>query len=395
MVSTPPPDAASVPPGAPSPGAPGPGGEVSARRHPLGASAPATRRERLRSHRLSAPAPTVAEAARHMLATQGQEFWGGRWALAARTRGSVTVRDVDATFDRGEIVRSWTMRGTIHVIPSEDLVWVLSVTGERQRRQAAAVHRREGIDAAEVARAETAARAALRGGDRLTRKELFAVLEAVGVSTARQRGYHLLTNLSVSAVVCQGPVVPREGGPTREQYVVLAEDWIRDAASPPDPPAELFFRYIASHGPAGARDFAWWAGLPLGLSRAAAEGASDRLAVVADEPEPQYVVAGSAPRRTAAAHEVVALPPFEEYYLSYVDRTVPCAPEFLSAVGPSANGIVHPILVARGEIVGVWTHSLAVGRHAEEPLPELFAPGAATDAEIGAALDRYRAFITA
>jgi len=58
------------------------------------------------------------------------------------------------------------------------------------------------------------------------------------------------------------------------------------------------------------------------------------------------------------------------------------------------NGIVRPILVARGEVVGVWTHSLAVGRHTDAPLPELFAPGVATDAEVGAALDRYRAFIT-
>ncbi len=59
------------------------------------------------------------------------------------------------------------------------------------------------------------------------------------------------------------------------------------------------------------------------------------------------------------------------------------------------NGIVRPILVARGQVVGVWTHSLAVGRHGAAPVPELLAPGTATDAEIGAALDRYRDFITA
>lgn len=353
------------------------------------------RSERLRSHRLSAPAATIADAARHMLATQGQEFWGGRWALASRTRGAPSVRDVDAAFDRGEIVRSWTMRGTIHVIAPEDLAWVMSVTGERQRRQAAAVHRAEGIDADEVARAEIAARGALRGGNRLTRKELFAVLDGAGVATAGQRGYHLLTNLSMSAVVCQGPVVPREGGPTREQHIVLTEDWIRESSSPADPLAEFFVRYIASHGPSGARDFAWWSGLPLGTARAAAEAAADRLAVIADEPESQYVVAGPAPRRNAKAPDVLALPPFEEYYLSYADRTVPCAPEFLKAVGPSMNGIVRPILVARGEIVGVWTHSVAVGRHADDPVPELFTAGAASVAEIAAALARYRAFITA
>lgn len=330
-----------------------------------------------------------------MLATQSQEFWGGRWALAARTRGRTTVRDVDAAYGRGEIVRSWTMRGTIHTIPAADLGWVLSLTAERQRRQAAAVHRNEGIDTEEADRAERLAREALRGGNRLTRKEMFEVWEQGGVSTFRQRGYHLLVALSLRGVLCQGPVVPRATGPTREQYFVLTDDWIRDAATPADPLAEFFVRYIASHGPAGPRDFAWWTGLPLGVSRTAAEAASDRLTVVSDEPEPQYVVAGAKPRRNAAASEVVALPPFEEYYLSYVDRTVPCAPEFLSAIGPSMNGIVRPILVARGEAVGVWTHSVAVGRHAETPVPELFTPGAATEDEVATALDRYRDFITA
>ncbi|QKJ20097.1 winged helix DNA-binding domain-containing protein [Microbacterium hominis] len=351
--------------------------------------------ERLRSHRLSAPVASVAEAARHMLATQGQEFWGGRWALASRTRGAPSVGEVDAAFDRGEIVRTWTMRGTIHLIPPEDVAWVLSLTGERQIRAAAAVHRREAIDGAETARAESVARGALAGGERLTRAELFAVFEGAGISTAGQRGYHLLTNLSMRAVVCQGPVVPRAGGATREQYIVLAEDWIRDAASPSDPLAEFFVRFVRAHGPAGARDFAWWSGLPLGSARSAAERASTRITVVGEHPEPQYLAAGPRPRRIAAAPRVLALPPFEEYYLSYADRSVPCAPEFLSAVGPGMNGNVRPILVADGQVVGVWTHSLAVGRHADDPIPELFAPGAASPEEIAAALDRYRAFITA
>jgi len=350
---------------------------------------------RLRSHRLSAPAPTIAAAAEHMLATQGQEFWGGRWALAARTKGTPSVRTVDRAFDRGLIARTWTMRGTIHIIPARDLAWVLSVTGERQLRMAAATHRAEGIDADELAKAERLAQGALAGGNRLTRKEMFAVFDQGGVSTAGQRGYHVLVGLSVRALICQGPVVPRESGPTREQYFVRTDEWVTDAATPADPLVEMFVRFIVSHGPAGVRDFAWWAGLPLGASRAAAEAASDRLSIVADDGEPVYVTTAPAPRRSTAAQDVVALPPFEEYYLSYADRTLACAPEFLTRIGPSLNGIVRPILVARGEIVGVWTHSVAVGRHTDSPVPELFAEGAATDAEIGAALDRYRAFITA
>ena len=121
------------------------------------------------------------------------------------------------------------------------------------------------------ARAETLARGALRGGNGLARKDMFAVWEGGGVSTQGQRGYHLLFALSVRGILCQGGVVPRTGGPTREQYFVLLEEWAPDQVTPADPLAEYFFRYIASHGPAGARDFAWWSGLPLGVSRAAAD----------------------------------------------------------------------------------------------------------------------------
>jgi hypothetical protein len=326
-----------------------------------------------------------------MLATQAQEFWGGRWALASRTTGAPTLRDVDAAFDRGEIVRTWTMRGTIHIIPARDVSWVLSLTGARQVRLGAAVHRREGIDDETVARAARATRTALAGGNRLTRRELFEVFEMAGVDASGQRGYHMLTRLSAIPLIVQGPVVAREGAPSREQYFVLVDEWIPDQADPTDPLAEFFARFVASHGPAGVRDFAWWSGLPLGDARRAAEGAQERLVQVDED---RYT-ATERPRRRAGVPAVLALPPFEEYYLSYADRSIACAPGFLDVIGPSMNGIVRPILVAHGEVVGVWQHSVAVGRHADDPVPELFVPGAASDDEIADALDRYRRFITA
>lgn len=345
---------------------------------------------RLRSHRLTAPAPTVADAARHMLAVQSQDFRGGRWALGVRTRGAPTVRDVDAAFDRGEIVRSWTMRGTIHIVPARDLGWMLAITGERQFRGLASAHRREGLDGDDFARAERIARAALRGGGRLTRDELLGVLTSGGVETAGQRGYHLLVALSVRGVVCQGPVARREDGTAREQHIVLAEEWVRDAATPADPHAELFARYIVGHGPAGVSDFAWWSGLPLGAARRAAEAAAAGLAVTGDGDDARYT-APPGPRRSPRAPGVIALPPFDEYYLSYADRSVVCAPELLDRVGPSKNGMVAAVLVAGGQVVGRWTHAVALARG----VPELFRPAVADADEVAAALERYRGFIGA
>lgn len=347
------------------------------------------RSERLRHHRLSAPAASLADAAAHMTATQAQEFWGGRWALAARTRGNPTLSQVDAAFaEPGGLVRSWTQRGTLHVVPARDLAWILRVTGERQTKQYAGIHRGLGIDGDMLSRAERAIRPVLAGGNRVTRPEFSTVLAGVGIDPSGMRGNHIFSALALRLAVVLGPVVPRESGPTRDQYVVAPEDWIPDAAEPADPLAELFVRYVRGHGPAGIADFGWWAGLPKGLSQQAREAAGDRVVEVE---EGLFVAAGPAPRR-GAVDPVQALPPFEEYYLSYLDRSTPCAPEFTQRVGPSMNGIVKPVLVADGEIVGIWSHSVAVGKHHLPPVPELFGDADATAVDL--ALARFARFIT-
>lgn len=348
------------------------------------------RAERLRSHRLSAPARSVADAARHMLAVQAQEFWAGRWALAARTAGAPMLRAVDRLFNRGVLIRAWTQRGTLHILPSEDLAWVLDVTGERQLRLAAPRYRELGLGLEEFATVERVLIAALRGGNAMTRGELFTVLESAGIDPTRQRGLHAIQNLALRGIICQGPVVPRTGGASREQLFVLTEEHIRQSAPPADPAAEMFVRYIVGHGPATAEDFAWWAGVTLGTARAAASVPDDRIR----ETDDGLFAARTRPRRSPRAASVLALGPFEEYYISYQDRTISCPPELLPVVGPGKNGMVRPVILADGVVVGTWRHSTAVGRHTDDPVPELLTPGAARDEAVAAALDRYAAFIT-
>ncbi|MFJ4224458.1 winged helix DNA-binding domain-containing protein [Microbacterium sp. NPDC089695] len=318
--------------------------------------------ERPRSHRLSAPAATVTDAAAHMLAVQSQDFTAGRWVLASRTRGEPAIRTVDRAFDRGDLVRAWTMRGTLHTIRARDLGWVLSVTGERQRQQAAGRRRDLGIDEHMLAAAREAVVPRLRDGG-LTRAEMFAGFQGAGIDPTGQRGIHLLSELTLRGLVCQGPVVRREGI-AREQRFVLVEQHIREHEHPADPLAELFVRYIDGHGPATVADFAWWSGLTLGLSREARERASGRVVEV-DE---GVFTAVRRPRRATAAASVHALAAFDEYYISYADRTGVCAPEDLAAVGPGKNGMVRATLVADGRVVGCWTHSAA----ALGSEPELF-----------------------
>ncbi|MFB7251552.1 winged helix DNA-binding domain-containing protein [Microbacterium sp. NPDC056234] len=345
------------------------------------------RTERLRSHLLSAPAPGLAEAASHMLAVQSQEFWGGRWALASRTRGEPTLRQVDALFDDGTLVRAWTQRGTLHIVPARDFAWMLQVTGARQLQSAAPRYRELGLDAEVLASIERAVRAALRGGNALTRAEMFDVLSGIGVDPTGQRGVHAIGHLAMRGIICQGPVVTRSDGVSREQRFVLAEDHVADAHTPSDPAAEMFARYIDGHGPATIADFAWWSGLTLTASRVAAAAAADRV----DEIDEGVFQARVRPRRRAVP-DVRALASFEEYYISYADRSIAGPAERFGAVGPGKNGMVRPILLAEGEIVGTWRQSTALGRHTEHPTVELLA--GVPEADIADALKRYAAFVS-
>ncbi|MCK2036117.1 winged helix DNA-binding domain-containing protein [Microbacterium sp. SSW1-49] len=338
--------------------------------------------ERLRSHRLTAPARTVTDAAGHLLAVQSQDFIAGRWALAVRTRGEPGLRAVDRAFDHGELVRGWTMRGTLHTVAARDLGWILDVTAGRQRQQAASRHRALGIDDEMVAATVRALTPALRGGG-LTRAEIFSLLEDIGIDPSGQRGIHLLLTLTIDGLICQGPVMVRDGV-TREQRFVLVDEHIREHARPDDPLAELFVRYITGHGPAGVADFAWWSGLTLGVSREAAAHAAHRVVEV----ETGLFAATTRPRRSADAPAVHALGAFDEYYISYADRTAVCAPEHLATIGPGKNGMVRPILLARGRVIGCWSHA---GASLGAP-PELFEETDDIDA-VSAAMGRFTRFL--
>jgi len=337
---------------------------------------------RLRSHRLTAPAATVVVAARHMLAVQSQDLLAGRWALGVRTRAA-TLPQIDAAFARGDLVRAWTMRGTLHIIPARDLAWVLSVTADRQRQQAAGRHRELGVDERMLATASRVLRPALRDGG-CTRAEAFALLEGAGIDPRGQRGYHVLFALTIAGEICQGPLVPNGRGIAREQRFMLVEDWVQESDAVADSLAELFVRYIDGHGPAGIADFAWWSGLTLGTSRDAAERAADRVTEVADG----LFAAVAVPRRSSTAAHAFALPAFDEYYISYADRTAVCAPEHLAVVGPGKNGMVRPTLIDRGRVIGTWAHADAT-RH--EP-PELFGDDHDPDAA-ASALARFADFV--
>ena len=74
-----------------------------------------------------------------MTATQAQDLQAALWAIGLRVPGA-GLADVRAALEDGSVVRSWPMRGTLHLVAPEDLRWMLDLTAERLTRVIAGRH---------------------------------------------------------------------------------------------------------------------------------------------------------------------------------------------------------------------------------------------------------------
>jgi len=296
--------------------------------------------------------PTVAATVRTMTALQGQDLPGVLCSAALRTDGG-SLTGVRAAMDAGEVVRSWPMRGTLHLVAAEDLGWMIAIGAPRVATSAARRQRELGLDDATLNKAEKVAVGALEGGRALRRKDLFAVWQAAGISTEGQRGAHLVGHLAVSRVVCLGPTAGSE------QALVLLDEWVPQprTLAGDEAVATWALRYFRSHGPATVADFAWWTGLKISDSRAAQATVADQLERL-DVGDVTYWLDPATPARLdtcrAESKAVHLLPGFDEILLGYRDRSAVLDPLHADRVIPGGNGMFLASVVAGGRVVGTW-----------------------------------------
>jgi DNA glycosylase AlkZ-like len=336
---------------------------------------------RLTAQRLgTTSSASPADAVRWMLAVQAQELPGAKWSLGLRTT-RCTEAAVDAALDAGEVVRSWPLRGTLHLVAAEDVVWLLSLTGLRQIGRAASRRSALGITDSDIGLADEAVRAALAGRRTLPRDQLLARIRAAGVATDGQRGYHLIWHLAHAGTLVMGAA---DG---RGQAFALLEDWVtipraldRDEAL-----GQLALRYLRSHGPASDADLARWAGIPLGEARRGRAICGAALATIELGGRTYHLDPETLDRETGAVPppptRALLLPGFDEYLLGYGDRSAVLAPEHADRIVPGGNGLFRPTIVVDGRVVGTWRRTARAGEI--NVVPELFGP---PDAELLAGL---------
>lgn len=311
------------------------------------------RRLRLRSQRLDERSSTgVANIVRGIAAVQAQDTFAESLAVRVRAEGATASDFEEARAEERSVVRTWAMRGTLHLLPSEDVRWILDLVGPTMVRKFRRRHQELGLTPQVYDRAVEVMREVLGEHGALTRRQIAERWAEHGLPSEGQGVPHLLCRASLEGIICFGPTV---GGQATH---VLLDSWLDDGCSEPaDPGQELARRYVSAYAPTTPEDYGTWSGMPSAQIRKAFDAISDDLLIVDVDGTPMWM-----PKThrglldVALADEtpsIKMLGAFDPYLLGYRTRDLGVAPELLKRVHPG-GGIIRPIILVDGRAVATW-----------------------------------------
>ncbi len=289
---------------------------------------------------------------RRIGAIQAQDLAASQLALRARGDGLTLDAVVRACNAERSVVRTWLMRGTLHMVAAEDIRWLLRLLAptfiEADRRRRLEL----GLDDALCERALPALRKILRSSTAVARADLIAALaqHGIAVDPKSQAPAHLVGYAAMKGLICRG--ADRADG---EPLYVLLDEWIAPShdREPDNPLVALVRLYLGGHGPATADDLAWWAGISLRAAREGIEAMADELEEVNVGEERAWMLDGAPALDAGAAPTLRLLPAFDAYLLGYRRRDLALDPVFAKRVN-AGGGWVHPTVCLDGRIAGTW-----------------------------------------
>ncbi|WP_185994330.1 winged helix DNA-binding domain-containing protein [Nocardioides campestrisoli] len=242
---------------------------------------------RLRTQHLSAPhAGSALDVVRHLLGVQAENPSQSAWAVATRTQAPDPA-DLAGLLASGDVLRTHVLRSTWHYVAREDLDPLLALMSPRLRDLPGGQLRRDlGFTPAEIDRLGQVVVETVRAAPHRTRSEIAAAMheqvpDLAPRATGRMTGL-LLAGLEMDRRICSG--TPREAGAGKDpehtyaawedrigSRVELDEEGLNEAV------ARLAWRYLVGHGPATAKDLAYWATLTPGQATRGIAAVRDRL----------------------------------------------------------------------------------------------------------------------
>lgn len=291
---------------------------------------------------------------RRLVAVQAQVPTVPWRAMAARVEG-VTPSSLDRLSRvRRKLVRTWCLRGTMHVLHVDDLPMMQVAVMQNVADWARAALVRKGYLTAQQ----------LRKNERI----ILAALDEgpVTATQLRERGAEVHSwGLELRALCAAGVMLPvgRKGG---ESYFDLTERWLGGPLATPDRDEarrQLALRYLRGYGPASARDLAYWSGWRIRDAKETLDQLEERLVArpggLLDVPNVRTPSEDPPPR---------LLPRFDVLVLGHRDRSRFFDEAVRTRIFRPA-AVVEAVFLVDGRVAGTWRE--ARGKLKLEPFGKL------------------------
>ena len=311
-----------------------------------------------------APAADWMDVARRICGLHAQVQSAAELTLWARVDELDPGAVARALWTDRELVRTWAMRGTLHLLPADELAtWVGAQGVLRPRFQTAPWRKAFGMTSAEALAVLDAIRSAL-DGEPLTRDELGdAVAAALGdarLGDATRGSFGTMPKLAAfRGDVCFAQPKANKVRFTRPDRW-LGDDWAPAPAA--EAMAAVLRRHLAACGPATRESFARW----FGMSSAAQAGRliaalGDEVVAVSVEGAAGWMLAADVADAIAAepGGHVALLPAFDQYVVAAPREDTPVLAAAQRSRVYRAQGWLSPVLLVDGRIEGVWKHEPA------------------------------------
>jgi hypothetical protein len=282
-----------------------------------------------------------------MGAIQSQDYGMAKWAIGLRVPGSDDTI-VEKAFNEGKILRTHVLRPTWHFVTPRDIRWMLDLTAPRILSSLAHNDRHLSLDKKVLKKTNDVLAKELGGRKQLIRGEVRTVLQRAKIDTSGLRFIHLLEHAELDRVICSGP--RKENQFT---YALFDERASAGSMGRDEALAELTKRFFTSRGPATIYDFAWWSGLSVADSKKGIEMVKKNFRKESIDGK-EYFFRVPSSFKNEVAQTALLLPNYDEYVVSYKDRTEAIGKKHLAVISKERNAVFTNSILVNGEIAGTW-----------------------------------------
>ena len=282
-----------------------------------------------------------------MGAMQSQDYRMAKWAVGLRLQGSGDAI-VEKAFNEGKILRTHVLRPTWHFVTPHDIRWMLELTAPRILSSLAHNDRHLSLDKKVLKKTNDVLARALEGGKQLTRNEVRDELQRAKIDTSELRFIHLLEHAELDRIICSGPRKDKQFTYALFDETVPAKSLGRDEAL-----AELTKRFFISRGPVTIYDFAWWSGLSVTEARKGMEMIKRKFTKETINGK-EYFFRIPSKFKTEIAQTALLLPNYDEYIVSYKDRTEAINRKHMAMISKERNAVFTNSILINGRIEGTW-----------------------------------------